>query len=152
MKLEDARHLAEEELRRHGLDEKGWRFEFDRARVRFGSCNYDRKVVTLSPHLTRLNGVDDVLDTIRHEIAHALAGRGTWHGERWKRAAQAVGCRPERCYGGHVKRPPRKFVGECPSCGHTVKRDRRNRLSCGKCSPEFDPAYLIQWRRNEEAS
>jgi hypothetical protein len=52
----------------------------DSAVRRFGTCRYSRKLITLSRQLIELNDQARVLDTILHEIAHALAGPKTGHG------------------------------------------------------------------------
>ena len=55
MHLQDARNLATELMRQHGLIDAGWRFRFDHARRRFGSCRYAEKAITLSRPLVLLN-------------------------------------------------------------------------------------------------
>lgn len=82
-------------MAQHGL--AGWSFRFDHARRRFGSCRYRERVITLSRPLVLLNGVDEVRDTILHEIAHALTP-GDGHGGKWKSACRRIGARPVRCY------------------------------------------------------
>ena len=79
MHLIDARNLAWDLMRQHGLADLGWRFRFDHARRRFGSCKYREKAITLSRPLTLLNGEAEVRDTVLHEIAHALCP-GDGHG------------------------------------------------------------------------
>src|SRR4051812_30508933 len=79
--LEDARGLAHELMRRHGLG--GWRFEFDQAKRRAGVCRHRQKVIGLSAPITRLHPADEVRDTVLHEIAHALAGARAGHGPVW---------------------------------------------------------------------
>src|SRR5581483_3876358 len=39
----------------HGLWRKGWRFRFDRAKRRLAHCDYQKKIISLSSHLARLN-------------------------------------------------------------------------------------------------
>src|SRR5687767_14955649 len=83
MNLYEAAHLAKQLMRQHGLDALGWTFGFDHARRRFGRCDYTDKRITLSRALTFLNSVDEVRDTVLHEIAHALTP-GAGHGARWR--------------------------------------------------------------------
>src|ERR1700760_1168305 len=92
-------------MHQHGL--VGWTFRFDNARRRFGSCRYGSKLITLSRPLVYLNDVEQVRDTILHEIAHALAP-GDKHGPRWRAACVKVGAIPKRCYTDDaVRSPPR---------------------------------------------
>src|SRR5215207_599997 len=105
---------------RHGLLAGGWRFRFDNARRRFGSCRSREKVITLSRPLTLLNGEEQVRDTILHEIAHALTP-DDGHGPQWRAKCREVGARPERCYGeAEVVAPPRRaapYRYGCRPCG-----------------------------------
>jgi hypothetical protein len=50
----------------HGLT--SWHFKFDNARVRFGSCNYCTRTISVSRHLTALNTWENVANTVLHEI------------------------------------------------------------------------------------
>ena len=56
MELGRAELLGNQLMGEWGLLEKGWRFQFDRAKRRFGCCRTFRKMVTLSRYLTELNG------------------------------------------------------------------------------------------------
>lgn len=150
-----ARAIAEEELRVWGLTEKGWRFDYDTAVRRFGCCKHRRKLITLSYEITKLNSEYEVVDTIRHEIAHALAtmltGRKHGHNYIWKRYCLFVGADPTRCYDSKiVATPERKYKGTCPN-GHVIYRHRLGKVrksSCAQCSRKYDPRYLFNWELN----
>jgi predicted SprT family Zn-dependent metalloprotease len=140
MFLPDAHITAVALMSHHGL--KGWSFAWDDSTRRFGVCKYRTKTIGLSRRLVELNGVEEVRNTILHEIAHALAPVGAGHGNVWKRKALEVGARPERCYQAKdVKAPARKFTARCPSCALTFARDRRTKSVCRKCS------VRIVWKR-----
>lgn len=138
MDLISARHLALTLMQRHGLD--GWRFAFDHARRRFGSCQPRRKIITLSRALTFLNSEAQVRDTILHEIAHALTP-GDGHGRRWETQCVQLGIAPRRCYSdAEVVSPPRPaapYVIGCERCNWWADRRRRpprkGRLVCRAC-------------------
>lgn len=121
---------------RHGLSE--WRFQFDRARRRFGSCQPTRRRITLSIVLTHLNDESQVRDTILHEIAHALTPKAG-HGPAWKQKCLEIGANPQRCYTDEeVASPPKRsawFQIGCARCDWWVDRHRRTRrkLVCRKC-------------------
>lgn len=136
MTLEDARLAALLVLEEHGLNE--WRFAFDNAKRRAGSCRYGPKIVTLSKHYVLHNSDADVFDTIRHEVAHAIAGPRTGHGVMWMAACVVTGARQERCYGDHVDMPKGKWHATCPGCGHEFHWHRRPRRSryCVRCGRE----------------
>src|SRR5476649_706966 len=111
MNLHEAAHLARDLMKQHGLI--GWTFEFDHARRRFGCCNYTHRKITLSKSLTFLNGIEEVRDTVLHEIAHALTP-GARHGVRWRRKCVEIGARAKRCFNDeHVvslPRPPARYL------------------------------------------
>jgi predicted SprT family Zn-dependent metalloprotease len=136
MNLYEARNLAVELMRHHGLDD--WTFRFDRARRRFGSCQPRRKLVTLSRALTLLNGIDQVRDTLLHEIAHALTP-GDNHGDKWRAKCLEIGAKPERCYTHEeVIAPPRRearYRIGCPKCNWWAERRRlvARQLVCRTC-------------------
>lgn len=65
-------------MKQHGL-EYHFRFEFDNAKKRFGSCRFNSVFITLSKHLVLLNDYDVVKNTILHEISQALVSAGNGH-------------------------------------------------------------------------
>jgi hypothetical protein len=145
---------AIEALREHGLTQKGWRFDWDRAVRRFGSCKYETRRITLSRHLAALNTFAEAKDTILHEVAHALVGSGVGHGPRWVAQAKAIGCTGKRCYDSAVAEPPAKWRGTCPACGHEAKGNSRRRLACSKCCKRhnggrFDARFALTWTPND---
>ncbi|HYO09526.1 MAG TPA: SprT-like domain-containing protein [Tepidisphaeraceae bacterium] len=139
MNLYAAQSLARSLMNQHGLSD--WRFGFDHARRRFGSCRPRQKLITLSRHLVFLNEEPEVRDTILHEIAHALTP-GDGHGRRWKAMCRQVGARPERCYTDEaVTSPARRsapYQIGCLACGWWNDRHRltRRRLICKGCRSE----------------
>ncbi|MCC7476354.1 MAG: SprT-like domain-containing protein [Pirellulales bacterium] len=148
MKLTDARNLAKAMMKQHGLL-PAWSFHFDNSKVRFGLCNYSRRIISLSRHLVAANPSEKVRETILHEIAHALAPRGAGHNAEWRAIALSIGCQGGRCYGEDVVRPKPPFKGTCPGCQRVIYRHRRSHIACGTCSPTFDPRFLIQWSENQ---
>lgn len=130
------RAYALEQMERYRLLEKGWTFQFDNARRRFGVCRYNRKLISLSRTLVELNSEDECRDTVLHEIAHALAGPGAGHGPEWKRMCRLVGARPQRCYAqGEVREPEPRYVARCPSCRNEIGFQRRptRERACTSC-------------------
>jgi predicted SprT family Zn-dependent metalloprotease len=123
-------------MTRHGL--AGWSFSFDNARRRFGRCDYTNRQISLSKALTFLNPIEEVRDTLLHEIAHALTP-GAKHGPKWRAACRQIGARPVRCYTDkQVVSPPRRpaaYRFGCPNCNWWVERRRRARkkFACAKC-------------------
>ena len=133
--------LATHNLYKHGLLEHGWKFRWHNKKVALGTCSYNRKLIYLAEWYVELNDKDEVMDTILHEIAHALAyhrhgsaGRG--HGKIWKSVCREIGAKPERCSKDKLNKPKNhhKYVDKC--CGTEYKRHRLRknaRYSCPKC-------------------
>lgn len=145
MTVDDIPHVAQHLLQKHGLAAKGWRFEWDRARRRAGCCKHSINRVTLSYQYVALNVVEmlgDIIDTILHEIAHALAGPGVGHGPEWRAVCERIGARPERCYDSNVVAMPRgKYAATCGRCGKTFYRHKQTRpgrwIYCIACGPDL---------------
>lgn len=144
MDLGTALALADELLEHHGLG--GWTVRFDRAKTRAGSCRFRDREITLSAHLTQLHSVDDVRDTILHEIAHALVGPGHGHDRLWRATAQAIGSSGQRCSSADAPQVPGEWVGTCSS-GHVVHRHRRptRLLFCARCGGGARLESLLAW-------
>jgi hypothetical protein len=154
MELIKAKELALELMKFHGLTEKGWRFEFDNAKRRFGVCRYRTKTIGLSKHLVSLNEVARVKNTILHEIAHALTP-GHHHDFVWRTKAIEIGCDGNRCYSSdEVERPQGNFIAVCVGCGHEHYKFRtpKRTSSCGKCSRVFNPNTILKWERVKNAA
>lgn len=136
-------------LHHHGLS--AWSFSWDHAKTRFGSCDHNRKVITLSRILSPKQELDEVRNTILHEIAHALVGHKNGHNKIWKSKALEIGCDGQRCSDNATVTA--SFKGSCPNCKTIIHRHRRKRVSCSKCDSRFNPKYIFQWERasvNEE--
>lgn len=136
MKTQTAKKIAIEEIKKHNLND--WSFKFDFAKSRFGQCNFRTKTITLSKELTELNEPDKVINTIKHEIAHALVGAGHGHNLTWKNKAVEVGCLPQRCYSKEVITPQYKYTWECPNCKRRINSRRKIKSSCYKCCNQFN--------------
>lgn len=83
--------IANERMVEWGLAEKGWTFEtIDSASVH-GDCNETDKIIRVSAFIAQTESDANVLDTILHEIAHALVGCWHMHDLVWKAKAKQVG-------------------------------------------------------------
>ena len=131
-------------LREHGLDD--WTIVADRAKTRAGVCRFGRRQIGISAPITALHDEAEVVDTILHEIAHALVGPSHGHDAVWRAKARAIGCSGERCVSSDAPRVPGDWVGRC-SAGHEKSRHRAptRLMSCGQCSRRFDPRHLFTW-------
>jgi predicted SprT family Zn-dependent metalloprotease len=68
---------------------------------RLGLCNYTHRTITINPEYIEKGRDEDVLDTILHELAHAIAvhkfgKKARGHGYLWKSVCREVGADPTR--------------------------------------------------------
>ena len=159
MKLEIARNMALKLMRQHGLSD--YTFKWDRAVRRFGCHNGRLKTLSLSRPMTEHeNNEKRVINTILHEIAHALDYRKRGysnHDSEWKRVAKSIGCSGERCSSGSGvdKSQFMKWVATCPSCEREVYYARKTKVdkACGSCckkhnNNKYTSEYRFGWVLN----
>lgn len=132
----------------------GWSFRWDNAAKRLGACKYGPKVLSFSRPLTARISRRQAVDTITHEIAHALAGHQAGHGPEWARVHRDLGGSGDRTYStqtGEVVAVEPPFQGTCPGCGRSWRRHKRIQAACPKCSAaagsRFDTRFLLVWTR-----
>ena len=65
------------------------KFKFSGARKRNGSCSSD--TIRLSIHHALYSEINEVKNTILHEVAHAIVGFDYGHREVWQNKAQELG-------------------------------------------------------------
>ena len=90
MNLERAEQLAFEKMELHGLSQ--WALVWTNATTAYGNCCDIKRTIYLSSILTAIVDELHVLDTILHEIAHALVGCYNGHNEVWQKKAKEIGC------------------------------------------------------------
>ena len=118
--ISEVKALTLDELTKWELT--GWTFKTDNRTTRHGWCDTMRKVVGVSTESIKHCDDDSLLDTILHEVSHALHykwccdnginynervyqrgkyGKGRWvrkippHGRQWKQFAAMVGANPQ---------------------------------------------------------
>lgn len=90
-----AMQFLRESLDLHKLTD--WKGSIVQSDKFLGMCIYrDKKIVLSALHVDTFPDWE-IRDTILHEIAHALCGPGTGHGEAWKMKASLLGANPKPC-------------------------------------------------------
>ena len=85
MDLKELEAIASTEMAKHGLH--GWTFGLATTKRRLGVCKFQSKRIEIAEYYALNNPSESVLDTLLHEIAHALAGPRAGHGPAWKAIA-----------------------------------------------------------------
>lgn len=127
MSLAEIQTLGHQLLREHEVKsglESGWQFGFDLAPSRGGICKYNEKQLSLSITYCLRASKAEIIDTILHEIAHAIVGHRHGHDAVWKAAAARIGCTAERCH--RVKHTLPRWQGRC-GCEKKWERQRLTR-------------------------
>jgi RimJ/RimL family protein N-acetyltransferase/predicted SprT family Zn-dependent metalloprotease len=138
--------LAELKMAEH-LDVQLWSFKWDNAKRRAGLCNYRDKTISISTYHAEVHSIDETMQVVLHEIAHALCGKVAGHGKKWLATAKSIGYRAEKFTGKEIAEQFAPWVGLCPA-GHEHYRYRKptSALACGLCSRSFSKANVIEWR------
>ena len=130
-RLATVSQVAERLIRRHGL--VGWSFQFNDASRQAGRCAYGIRVISMSRLFCLKAPVEEIRDTILHEIAHALVGPEHNHDSIWKTTARSIGCTGNRCH--DVDFAPFRYIVSCHRCGWSQQANLRRRGSvCKTCS------------------
>lgn len=125
MDLRRAIMMAVDCMNHHRLYNYGWQFKLDNAKRRMGVCRRHTRTIGISKPNVLVNSEDVVLDTILHEIAHALLPPGCNHGPVWQAMAREVGAEPKSCGGQEAVAVTGDWQGKCTDCGRLINRYKK---------------------------
>ncbi len=151
MNRNEASKYTKDLLTKNGLINWHVRLTTDLTKPFLGMCSYRDKAIILNAHHIDTHGELEVLNTIRHEVAHALTP-GMGHNELWAAKARELGCdntsecasysfspsvidairsgaEIEITYEEEIIRKPvykvNKLVDKCAQCGKVAKEKDR---------------------------
>lgn len=152
--------LALQTMRDYGLLPQ-WSFCIDTGpKLRLGHCRYSVSEIGLTDWYVDLNTKVTLMDTILHEIAHALCP-GADHGPIWQAKCLEIGCDPlrfktfDRWPEAVLVAPTYNYIGTCPNCGRPFGVDKLPDPGTHVCDCRdgYDPELCtIQYRPNPNAS
>ncbi|MGX5173597.1 SprT-like domain-containing protein [Aliikangiella sp. IMCC44653] len=137
MDLEKAIYLANTQLNDLTQDYPflaTWKIGFDNAKRRAGLCDLNNKIIKLSRVHIRLNEEAMVMDTILHELAHAICFhlyKEVGHGRRWKEVAKMLGATPKATGNFNLPDTPWLLVHWCKRTNQLAQVGQRYRRSKG---------------------
>jgi SNF2 family DNA or RNA helicase len=140
MQRHEAAQICRNELDARGLSD--WKIKLVTTNLILGKCVYTEKTIYLNTHHIDTHPDVEVVNTIKHEVAHALTP-GSGHGTLWKDKAIELGAAPIECasysldaraidairsglqievtYEERTIREPKYTIGKlqekCPTCG-----------------------------------
>ena len=100
-----------------------------------------RHRIVVSGQAYREHGLDETLNTFRHEVAHVVHPN---HSAAFWKLAHALGV-TKRYAAPPVARRSRRYIYACPACERRIERRRRLRdASCAACDSRYNPRYLLR--------
>lgn len=148
MDLNKAKNKMNELLKEHNLS--NWSFDFDRAVRRLGQCVWKKNTritrkITMSRVMTESRTDKEVINTMLHEIAHAIdfETRGiSLHDEKWKSIAIRIGCDGKRCSSvdSKITETNYKWLAVCPEhgvLGGWQRKPKDNKV-CRRCRKHIE--------------
>jgi predicted SprT family Zn-dependent metalloprotease len=146
MDLKELEAIANREMAKHGL--RGWTFGLAGTKRRLGVCKFQAKRIEIAEFYALNNPPESVLDTLLHEIAHALAGPKARHGPAWKKVAIRLGATPRACDNSHetaVK--PGDWQATCSACKKVIHRYKRPMSLTGyRCHCEARSPLMFEFK------
>lgn len=136
MKAIEAVDLTYRKLEEQGL--RGWTVRLSKAKGSLGHCEHSNKTIALSRHWLAVLDDEEIINTIIHEVAHAIAGYKAGHGPEWRRICLGMGGSATRT-GGEGFKVESKYVGKCPGNHVSIQRHalsaamKEDRFYCKAC-------------------
>lgn len=138
----EAVDLAAQALDAHGL--QAWDVVLDGARRRAGECRYGAHEISLSTFVMARVSRAETMNTITHEVAHAIVGHSHGHDRVWAAQHRAMGGDGKRCCESleDVESP---WVGECEHGQQWPRYRKPKRMDGWRCKCPQGAAPVV-WR------
>lgn len=144
MTRQEAFQMTRKVLIEHGLG--NWEIVLLNSYQRIGVCRHYKKVIGLSKHFIEHNSRERVMETVLHEVAHALVGPGHGHNIVWQNKAREIGLkRIAACAETTDTVMPTPYFAICDGCNYEHRMVRKTK-SAYKCKCGHDSILKFQAR------
>lgn len=155
--LANVRRVTRALMDHHGLEQV--RLEWNNSKRRIGTTWSNAitgpYLIVLSRPLFEHMSTEQRMNTITHEIAHALVGHGHGHDYVWQQKHRELGGDAKRCsdldLGDDAESKIYKWTGTCPG-GHKTHRAAKSqkmfKMSCSRCLPYYSEQHKFSWTQN----
>lgn len=150
MQTSEIRELAQKRMELFKIGH--WKLTFSHSKSYIGRCRrsvyhknpqYSHGELFLSLDFMEILPREEIIDTINHEIAHALTPPGVKdHGPEWRDMAVRCGARPRASAPAGLPGPKKRYDGRCTQ-GHEYSRDK------GLAGMQSGGYYCPPCRRNK---
>lgn len=144
------RSWAEREMAKH-IDLNVWSLEFDNAKTRAGVCKHGPKIIGLSRLFIDVSTDEEIMQTLLHEIAHAMVDAKAGHNQKWRDTATSIGYKHKPLDGREIGERNATWIGQCLN-GHDFYRFKRpaTALYCKQCYAKGYGDPVIRWLHRDE--
>lgn len=130
-----------------------WKCKVSNTKDSWGHCDPQRRTVYVSKYLLSHGTHEEIIQTILHEVAHALTPDDKGHGADWLAKARDLGYTGGRC-ADRVLPIKHKYIGHCP-VGHKFVMHRKTFMHekyCYGCDRELelDDRMILWYDRNNK--
>ena len=140
---------------RFGCELYDYRLRFSPNQVRTHGCiNFRLRKITISLPMFEQHGWEAVVDTLLHEMTHALLhqrGHHDRHTKLFYRELLARGGTREK----KDVNPKAAYVYACPTCGREFERMRKLKRpwarSCAYCDSRYNPKHRLYLKKDKAA-
>ncbi len=113
-----------------------WKCKLSKSKTSWGHCDFRRSTIYLSKYLLEFGCHEEILQTILHEIAHALTPSDRDHGAEWFATARNLG------YSGYrnaerVLPFKHKFIGHCNQGHKFCSMQLQKSFRCETCKDQI---------------
>lgn len=137
-------NMVKSYFERYNLYDQGWEYGYNDNNRILGITDFRKKTIEFSLSFLDINSLDVMEDTIKHEVAHVLAGYEAAHSYKWKNIARQLGALDRACNSDpRIKTPVGPYAFKCGCTIHYFYRSNvlYSRRKCHSCKVSGTVVY-----------